>query len=120
MTLMSTSDPALSARPSAADVADPLPRARFAPAPRPVGVRLARPGLRLAASVDRALADLTASVAVAELTAGLAWTAALGETCLLTGAVADVRRAVAALREGELGAAANALEAARGDLPALP
>ncbi|MFC7615807.1 hypothetical protein ACFQV2_22270 [Actinokineospora soli] len=73
--------------------------------------------MKLAVAVDRALGDLGAPLAVAELTAGLAWTAALGETCLLTGAVADVRRGIEALRAGELGTAANALEAARSDLP---
>lgn len=118
MTLMSTSDPALSVRPTAVDVA--APRTRFTAAGRPGGPRHARPGLRLALSVDRAQADLTAPTAVAELTAGLAWAAALGETCLLSAAVADVRRGIAALRAGDQDAAANALDAARADLPDLP
>ncbi|MGX7826118.1 hypothetical protein ACTG9Q_13605 [Actinokineospora sp. 24-640] len=115
---MSTTDPTLNVRPTDADIA--APRTRFTAAARPGGSRHARPGLRLALSVDRALADLSAPAAVAELTAGLAWAAALGETCLLSAAVTDVRRGIAALRAGDVGAAANALEAARGDLPDLP
>ncbi|MGW5054392.1 hypothetical protein [Actinokineospora sp. NPDC004072] len=113
---MSTTDRTRTVRPPAADLATAVPRARFAPPSRTAAAR-PRPGLRLAAAIDRALADLAADAAVAELTAGLAWTAALGETCLLTGAVADVRRGIAALRAGRVGAAANLLDAARSDLP---
>ncbi|MFC5288237.1 hypothetical protein ACFPM7_14345 [Actinokineospora guangxiensis] len=74
-------------------------------------------GTRLAVALDRALVDLAAPGAGAELAAGLAWTAALGETCLLARAVADVRAGVDALRDGDLGGAAKALESARADLP---
>ncbi|WP_189210751.1 MULTISPECIES: hypothetical protein [Actinokineospora] len=114
---MSTTDRTLTAHPGSTEAAA-VPRARFTPPPRPNVVR-PRPGLRLAASIDRVLADPTADVAVAELTAGLAWTAALGETCLLTGAVADVRRGIAALRAGKPVLAVASLEAARADLPIL-
>ncbi|GLZ37353.1 hypothetical protein [Actinokineospora sp. NBRC 105648] len=82
-----------------------------------------RLGRRLAASVDRVLADPGAPVAVAELMAGLAWTAAAGETCRVTRPVADVRHAIAALRAGDTAAARRALDhAAEGlrDAPTLP
>lgn len=117
MTLMSTADLTLAARPGAADIAATLPRAHFAAAARPA-VR-PRPGVRLATSVGRVLADPSAPTARAELAAGLAWTAALGETCLLTSAVADVRRGAAALADGDVAAATKALESARADLPAV-
>jgi hypothetical protein len=109
MTLMSTSD---LPRTVLADVV--LHRAHFPvqhPADRPLV------GTRLALALDRALVDLAAPGAGAELAAGLAWTAALGETCLLTRAIADVRVGAAALRDGDLRGAAKALESARADLP---
>ncbi|MGQ0841211.1 hypothetical protein [Actinokineospora sp.] len=64
-------------------------------------------------------ADPTAD-AVAELIAGLAWTAACGDTCVLTGPVADVRRAVEALRAGDEATARATLDAALRALRAIP
>lgn len=115
MTLMSTPDLSLPGQPGAAELAATTPRAHFTTAARPARPR---PGVRLAAAVERVLADPTAPTAAAELAAGLAWTAALGETCLLTGAVADVRRGARALAGRDLAAATAALESARADLPA--
>ncbi|SES15930.1 hypothetical protein [Actinokineospora terrae] len=81
------------------------------------------PGLHLRAAVQRVLADPAGPSAVAELMAGLAWTAAAGETCLLTRPVADVRRAIAAIAVADTPAARAALDhaaAALLDVPALP
>ncbi|WP_436497733.1 hypothetical protein [Actinokineospora sp. HUAS TT18] len=60
--------------------------------------------------------DITRHDAVEELRAGLAWTAACGQTCQLTGPVAKVRRAIGELQDGDLAAAEAQL---RGALAAL-
>ncbi|SDC11866.1 hypothetical protein [Actinokineospora iranica] len=74
------------------------------PAATPEPERL---GARLQAAIARALAR--PSAAEAELRAGLAWTAARGETCRITGPVGDVRRAIEALRADDAASARVAL-----------
>lgn len=78
--------------------------------PRSAPLRRTPPvGTRLRLSVERVLADVAAPGAPGELTAGLAWTAALGETCRIAGPVSDVRRALVAFDAGDEPAARTAL-----------
>ncbi|GAA3050910.1 hypothetical protein [Actinokineospora globicatena] len=82
-----------------------------------------RPGSRLREAVQRVQADPANPGAVADLMAGLAWTAAAGETCLLTRPVADVRHAIAAIAAADTASARAALDHAVAgllDAPALP
>jgi hypothetical protein len=66
-------------------------------------------GVRLRVAVEKVVRDASRPGAVDDLIAGLAWTAACGQTCQLTGPVAGVRRAIAALRAGNAPAAESAL-----------
>ncbi|WP_018680780.1 hypothetical protein [Actinokineospora enzanensis] len=93
-----------------------------APVREPVPADPVRLGVRLRAAIGRA-DDLVGAAAVAELRAGLAWTAAAGETCRITRPVDAVRRAITALRAGDEAAARVALDhavAALREAPALP
>ncbi|CRK57329.1 hypothetical protein [Alloactinosynnema sp. L-07] len=69
-------------------------------------------GARLRASVAKVVADVGRSGVVDELRAGLAWTAACGQTCQLTGPVARVRQAVGEIQDGDLAAAEASLRRA--------
>ncbi len=76
-----------------------------------------RPGTRLRAAVEKVLENLTQPGADAELVAGLAWTAACGETCQVMDSVARVRAAVVALNSHDWVAAEAALVASLHLLP---
>lgn len=66
-------------------------------------------GERLRAAVEKVVADVSGPGAVDDLVAGLAWTAACGQTCQLPGPVAGVRRAIALLKAGDAPAAESVL-----------
>ncbi|MGH3860639.1 hypothetical protein [Actinokineospora sp.] len=66
-------------------------------------------GVRLRAAAEKVVRDVSSPGAVDDLVAGLAWTAACGQTCQLTGPVAGVRQAIAALRAGDAPSAESAL-----------
>ncbi|HVK25749.1 MAG TPA: hypothetical protein VM677_30685 [Actinokineospora sp.] len=69
-------------------------------------------GARLRAAVVKVVDDVDQSGAIDELRAGLAWTAACGHTCRLTGPVAAVRRAIGEIQDGDAAAAEGSLRAA--------
>lgn len=66
-------------------------------------------GERLRAAVEKAVGDVSGPGTVDDLVAGLAWTAACGQTCQLTGPVAGVRRAIALLKAGDTPTAESVL-----------
>ncbi|TDV53677.1 hypothetical protein [Actinophytocola oryzae] len=82
------------------------------------------PGERLRRAVDSVLAGLTDEADLSRLDdalrAGLAWTAAAGETCRVAPAVRQVRDARASLRHADADHARSALLAAREDLHHVP
>ncbi|PPK70986.1 hypothetical protein V5P93_002845 [Actinokineospora auranticolor] len=107
----------------------PFPTAFDRPRPRRAATAAVRPatpvriGLRLRSAIERVLPAITAPTAAAELRAGLAWTAASGETCRITRPVDEVRSAITALRSGDVDTARTALDhalAALLEAPTLP
>jgi hypothetical protein len=76
-------------------------------------------GVRLRAAVAKVADDVSKPGAVDDLIAGLAWTAACGQTCQLTGPVAGVRHAIDALREADHATARSALRSVSAALAAL-
>ncbi|MBM7775145.1 hypothetical protein JOD54_005349 [Actinokineospora baliensis] len=105
--------------PHATPLVDSPPRGRLS---RPL-VQPAAPtrlGTHLRAAVERVLADPAGSSAVAELRAGLAWTAAAGETCLITRPVDDVRAAISAPDPAAARVALEHALAGLRDAPVLP
>ncbi|GAA2983214.1 hypothetical protein [Actinokineospora diospyrosa] len=106
------------------------PAARVATGRGPLRERAARPvaapvaptrlGTHLRAAIERVLTDPTGPAASAELMAGLAWTAAAGETCLITRPVEDVRTAIAAADPAAARVALEHALAGLQDAPVLP
>ncbi|WP_156756012.1 hypothetical protein [Actinokineospora pegani] len=89
------------------------------PPPEPV-----RPGVRLRAAAETVLTGLKAGVVQADaattLVVGLAWTAAMGETCQVAAQVRGVRLVIEALASGDLDAAVVGLERVVEALPLAP